>query len=102
MSASSLPSGVDCMAFNDATLSGAGHTVRLLQRIVGTTQDGAIGPITLRAINAMSVRTLIDAIVKADIEYLSSLANAPKFIHGWTRRETSCQALAYQIARIIP
>jgi lysozyme family protein len=99
---SSLPSGVDLMVFQQGTLSGIGHVVRLLQRVVGATVDGAVGPETLRLTAAMDVRTLIDAIVRADIEYLAALGNAPLFLHGWTRREVAAQALAYQLARIKP
>jgi lysozyme family protein len=100
MHASSLPTGVDLMCFNDATLTGPGHTARLLQRTVGAVQDGAIGPDTLRRVGSFGVKALIDTLAAADALYLMTLANAPKFLNGWTRRENACRAAAYKIARI--
>lgn len=98
--ASSLPDGVDIMAFVDATLTGAGHVARLLQRIVGAAVDGAIGPDSLRLIGSYGTARMIDSIAAADLEYEMALANAPKFINGWTRREQECRVLAYKIARL--
>lgn len=98
--ASSLPDGVDIMAFVDATLTGAGHVARLLQRIVGAAIDGAIGPDSLRLIGSYGTARMIDSIAAADLEYEMALSNSPKFINGWTRREQDCRVLAYKIARL--
>ncbi|MEJ0016839.1 MAG: glycosyl hydrolase 108 family protein [Acetobacteraceae bacterium] len=77
---SSLPDGVDLMAFNDATLCGPGHAARLMQRIVGAQQDGAVGPETLRKVGSFGVRALIDRIAAGDLEYFMTLHNAPPTI----------------------
>ena len=98
--ASSLQDGVDLMMFNSAVLAGAGHAAKLLQRIVGAEQDGAIGPDTLRHANSFGVKALIDAIADGDEAFFASLANAPLFLRGWTRREEAARQLAYKMARI--
>lgn len=98
LNCSSLPGGVDLMAFNDAVLCGPGHASRLIQRIVGAKQDGAIGPMTLRASGVFGVRALIDAIADGDIQYFMSLHNAPMFLKGWTRRTQECRTIAYRLA----
>ena len=86
--------GVALVLFNDGTLTGTGHVARLLQRCVGTTEDGVVGPHTEAAANAMARADLINALIAADETYLASLANAPQFINGWTRREESCRTAA--------
>ncbi len=90
----SLDPGVAFVLFNDATLSGVDAAARLLQRIVGATEDGIIGPQTLARANAMQALELIDRLTTADDTYLASLRNAPMFIKGWDRREAACRAAA--------
>jgi lysozyme family protein len=90
----SLNPGVAFVLFNDAVLSGVDAAVRLLQRMVGATEDGIVGPQTLGMANAMQPSQLIDRLTVADEKYLASLANAPMFIRGWDRRELACQAEA--------
>ena len=96
LSCDSLPGGVAIVLFNDSVLTGSGHVARLLQRVVGTPQDGVIGPATLTAATATWHKdALIDALIKADETYLAALRNAPQFINGWDRREEACRALAH-------
>ena len=90
--------GVAFSCFVEATLTGVGHTARLLQRIVHVTQDAVVGPHTEAAALAYGQTKLINAIVAADKAYLASLASAPRFLRGWTRREESMRQRALQIA----
>ena len=90
----SLDPGVAFVLFNDATLSGVDAAARLLQRCVGATEDGIIGPQTLRLANAMAPSSLIDRLTTADETYLAALRNAPMFIRGWDRREVACRTAA--------
>jgi lysozyme family protein len=80
--------------FSDATLTGSGHVAKLLQRLVGTVQDGWVGPRTVLAANLLTPHVLINALIAADVAYLETLRNAPKFINGWRRREAALQAAA--------
>jgi lysozyme family protein len=95
-----LPAGIDLMVFNDAVLCGTGHGSRLLQRVVGAKQDGAVGPKTLALVQRMNTKEVIDQIASGDEAYFASLRNAPRFLNGWTRREKDAQALAYRLAAI--
>ena len=45
-----LPAGLDWSVFDWAVNSGVGRSARTLQKIIGVTADGGIGPITLNAI----------------------------------------------------
>ena len=97
---SQLSPGVALVCFVDGTLTGVGHVAKLLQRIVGTTPDGSIGPMTLSAARAYAhgdQRALVNALIDADEAYLAALANAPLFIHGWTRREEALRAAALAV-----
>jgi lysozyme family protein len=91
-----LPSGVDLMVFNDACLSGVGHTIALVQRLVGVDDDGVLGPLSMAAIGAVPPSDMIGRMRRADKTYLTGLRNAPRFLTGWTRREDemAAQALA--------
>jgi lysozyme family protein len=89
--------GVGMVLFVDATLAGPGHVARLLQRIVGTVQDGVIGEHTEDAANRLLPRDLIGKLIDADEAYLATLANAPKFLHGWTRREEALRTAALAV-----
>lgn len=97
-----MPSGVDLMLFNDGTLSGVGHTIKLLQRCVKVNDDGVIGAHTRAAVTATDLMDLIDKLYTADIQYLSALQNAPQFIKGWTRREQYMRGVARHLHASVP
>jgi lysozyme family protein len=81
-----LPSGVDYCVFDTAVNSGAGRAIKLLQRSIGVTQDGLIGPNSLAAILVSDVGSLIDKYCAARNEFLQSLSTFDTFGKGWTRR----------------
>lgn len=86
-----LNPGINLMVFNDAVLSGSGHAVRLLQRVVGATEDGVCGPQTIRLANSYPTKRLIADLATADNTYLSSLDKADLYLAGWERRESYMQ-----------
>ena len=47
-----LPSGVDFAVFDLAVNGGTGRGAKMLQKVVGVTQDGGIGPQTLGAVSS--------------------------------------------------
>jgi lysozyme family protein len=93
----SFAPGVAMVLFVDATLTGTGHVARLLQRIVATVEDGVIGPHTMAAANRWIPAALVAQLIDADEVYLAALATAPKFLHGWTRREEALRTAALTI-----
>lgn len=95
---SSLPRGVDMMVFDCGVNSGVRTSVKMLQRTVGVTDDGSIGPITLGAVHAMDVDTLIDRLADARLAFLHRLDDFATFGVGWTRRVDAVKAAALAMA----
>ena len=92
-----LPSGVDYCVFDTAVNSGAGRSIKLLQRSIGVTEDGAIGPNTLAAILVADVGQLIDKYCAARQDFLQSLATFDTFGKGWTRRVSEVNLTAKEM-----
>jgi len=97
-----LPLGLDLCVFDMAVNSGPSRAAKMLQSVVGTTPDGAIGPKTIEAVlskaNTNSVAFLIEQFQKARQHYLESLPTFPTFGKGWTRRVSETCDLALKMA----
>lgn len=89
-----LPAGVDWAAFDWAVNSGAGRPAKAIQRIVGATQDGAIGPKTLQAVMDVEPEKIVEGVYDIRQKFYESLKTFKTFGRGWTRRnqETLDQA----------
>ena len=90
-----MPSGVDWAIFDWGVNSGMSRPVKALQRIVGVTADGGVGPYTLRAIGSKDSAELVEKMYDARQAFYESLSTFETFGKGWTRRnkETLEQAL---------
>jgi lysozyme family protein len=84
-SCNNLPPGVDYLVFDFAVNSGVGRSAKTLQSVVGTTPDGAIGPMTLTAVGKYNSETLINLFSIAKEEYYRSLNNLT-YEQGWLNR----------------
>lgn len=84
--ADDLPRGLDYAVFDFAVNSGPGRAAKFLQRLVSVTQDGAIGPVTLRAVKSYDAETLIRRLCQARLDWLHGLRHFATFGNGWTRR----------------
>ena len=79
--------------------AGTGRAAKYLQKMIGATADGAIGPATLRSVNAYvqieGLESAIDTYQKNRQEYYEKLKTFETFGRGWTRRnnETTEAAL---------
>ena len=93
-----LPSGVDYLVFDMAVNSGVGRSAKLLQRVLGVAQDGAIGPITVAAAQQMDASALIDEFSKVREEFYRSLPTFGVFGNGWLNRVEHSKASALLIA----
>jgi len=79
-----LPAPVDLAVFDAAVNVGPGRSVKWLQRVVGATEDGIIGPGTLAAIARMAppLNALeLTAIRRAYYERIGG-----PFLNGWLNR----------------
>ena len=81
-----LPSGVDLAVFDFAVNSGPGRAAKMLQRALGVTEDGAIGPKTLAKVLTIDSSQLIADYNDARLEFLKSLPTWDDFGNGWDTR----------------
>jgi lysozyme family protein len=89
-----LPHGVDYAVFDFAVNSGPGRAAKYLQAVAGATQDGRIGPATLRAVRATPAGVVIDQLCDARLAFLGRLSTWPTFGRGWSDRVKSVRAQA--------
>ena len=91
----SLPSGLDWACFDWCVNSGSGRPAKAVQRAVGATQDGAIGPQTIGLIMEKDTEEIINYVYGVRQDFYKSLKTFETFGRGWTRRnkETLHQAL---------
>lgn len=81
-----LPTGVDLAVFDLAVNSGPGRAAKMLQKVLGVTQDGAIGPQTLaKALNIDSSKLVADYNAER-LAFLMALPAWDTFGKGWGRR----------------
>jgi lysozyme family protein len=92
-----LPVGIDYCVFDTAVNSGPGRAVKFLQEVVGSTPDGVIGPLTLRAIHAMNPRDVIDGYCDKRLAFLQELKTWPTFGRGWGRRVDEVRRTAHEM-----
>ena len=85
----SVPDGLKFDLFDMAVNAGVRTAARCLQRAVGETADGIIGPKTLLAIEMESVARLCARFNGYRLEHLASLPTWPAFGRGWARRIAS-------------
>jgi lysozyme family protein len=93
MQCGALPAGLDLEVFDFGVNSGPAESVKTLQRLVGVTQDGSIGPITLAAVGQFNVGDLIGRFAQARLAFYQSL-NMPEFEQGWATRVAQIQTAA--------
>lgn len=85
----SLPAGLDYAVFDFAVNSGVSRATRYLQRVIGVEDDGALGLISLTAIERAYKADPIKLITKYCLNrlaFLESLDTFDVFGKGWTRR----------------
>ncbi len=84
--ADELPETIRHAMFDAAVNSGVSQAARWLQRAVGVTADGIIGPRTLAAVRAADQESLLRRILAVRLRFMSDLANWPVHSRGWARR----------------
>ena len=81
-----LPSGVDMAVFDCCVNSGPGRAAKMLQRVLGLTEDGAIGPNTLSKALSIDSSKLIADYNAARLAFLQALPTWATFGKGWSNR----------------
>jgi lysozyme family protein len=93
MQCGSLPPGLDLEVFDFGVNAGPSEAVKTLQKIVGVTQDGSIGPITLAALGQLKPKDVIGRYSDARLAFYKALNN-PEFEQGWANRVSQIQTAA--------
>lgn len=91
-----LPVGIDYLYFDMAVNAGPFRAAVLLQRALGVTADGRIGPVTRQAITTADPEALITAFSNAKADFYRSL-HQPKFLKGWLNRVAEVQRNAIKM-----
>lgn len=81
-----LPDGVDYAVFDLCVNSGSGKAAKVLQECVGAKPDGAIGPATLAAVQAINPIDLSSQICDNRLAFLQSLPGWANYGRGWGSR----------------
>jgi lysozyme family protein len=91
-----LPAGADYIYFDMAVNAGPFRAAVLLQRALGITADGRIGPITRAAISTANPATLVQSYSNVKRAFYLSL-HQPKFTKGWLNRVEAVRKTALEM-----
>lgn len=89
-----LPPAVALMTFDFGVSAGPRTAVKALQRIVGVTDDGSPGPLTLAAVRGRPPGPLLEELAEARLAHDRSRADFATFGTDWTLRTQQVAALA--------
>lgn len=82
----SLPPALRLPIFDAGVNIGPGTAIRLLQRVLGVSEDGIVGEITLKALENRPHWDVIDAFQHERLLHYVSLADFNTFGRGWVNR----------------
>ena len=101
MKCDDLPSGLDLCVFDFGVNAGPGRAAKFLQKMIGTTVDGGIGPMTLAKVNKQvgdnGLKESIKQYQNARQKYYENLSTFDTFGKGWTRRVEETTKLALEL-----
>ena len=96
-----LPTGLDLCVFDFGINAGPGRAAKFLQKMIGTTVDGGIGPMTLAKVNEFvgdnGLAESIKQYQSARQEYYENLSTFATFGKGWTRRVNETTEIALEL-----
>ena len=84
-----VPDAIKFDLFDMAVNSGPVTAIKTLQRSVGVTPDGLLGPITLQALNSTPAPRLVARFNGNRLDFMTDLKNWPVFGKGWAKRVAS-------------
>ena len=93
-----LPNGVDISVADFAVNSGPGTAAKHLQRVVGASQDGAIGPQTLGLVHDEEIAEVLRNLATQREAYLRSLDDFDRYGRGWLNRNEEVLEKAMEVA----
>lgn len=93
-----MPIGVDYCLFNTRVLAGPYRAAVLLQRALGVSDDGRIGPVTREAAGKMAPEAFINRFAEVSASFYRSL-HQPRFIKGWLNRVESVRQTTLKMVK---
>lgn len=81
-----LPQALAFHVFDMAVNGGVSRGIKLLQKTVGTIEDGIIGPKTLESLMAMDTNQAIQIYNANRLQFYTSLNDFSSFGRGWVNR----------------
>lgn len=86
LKADQLPPMLRYAVFDAAVNSGVFQAVKWLQKAVGETEDGLIGPKTVTSANVLAPDAILRRMLSARLQFMTGLTNWEFFGKGWARR----------------
>lgn len=96
---SQLPIGVNTQVWDFGVNAGPSRAIKYLQKCVGTSQDGIMGPKTLEATQKSNIDNLLVRYHDERQRYYQSLSTYSKYGKGWTNRNNDCLALSQRLRK---
>jgi lysozyme family protein len=87
-----LPAGVDAAVFDYGVNSGPPRAIKEMQRVLGTTADGEIGPATMGKLRVADGKRVIQKLCARRLSFMQSLKIWNTFKRGWARRVADVEA----------
>lgn len=81
-----VPEGIKFDLFDMAVNSGVSQAVKTLQRAVGATPDGKLGPQTVQAVQSMPPARVVARFNGARLAFMTGLPTWGAFGRGWAMR----------------
>ena len=81
-----MPDGAKFDLFDTAVNSGVNAAIRILQKTVGETADGVLGPRTLQAVQSMPAERLSRWFNARRLLAMTDMPTWPAHGKGWARR----------------
>ena len=89
-----LPAGVDYAVFDFAINAGPAAARKMIQKALGVTADGSIGPATMKAIQDAEGKDLLEKFSHSKEAFYKSLSTFPTYGKGWLKRVADVQTSA--------
>lgn len=90
--------GLDYVVFDCAVNQGVGRATKWLQTVAKVTPDGVIGPVSIKAIQALDLGRAIKEFCRLREAHYRSLPTFGRFGKGWLNRLNEVQAKALEDA----
>jgi len=89
-----LPAGVDYAVFDFAINAGGSAARKMIQKALGVTADGSIGPATMKAIQEADGKELLEKFSHSKEAFYKSLPTFSTYGKGWLKRVADVQTSA--------